>query len=106
MGMTIDKCADMFMAKEKCMERETSGTDTDCNIFNCDNCILCYEQGNMGEQKEALKFAIETMRKYQKIQEILNSASYVENGTEYSYTYDEDSRVKHIREVVEDGNDD
>ena len=46
------------------------------------------------------------MRKYQKIQEILNSASYTENGTVYSYTYDEDSRVKHIREVVEDGNND
>lgn len=45
----------------------------------------------------------ETMRKYQKIVEILNSASYTENGTVYSYTYDEDSRVKHIREVVEDG---
>lgn len=49
------------------------------------------------------KQTADTMRKYQKIQEILNSASYVENGTVYSYTYDEDSRVKHIREVVEDG---
>ena len=46
----------------------------------------------------------DTMRKYQKIQEILNSAGYIKNGAVYSYTYDEDSRVKHIREVVEDGN--
>ena len=47
--------------------------------------------------------AQDTMRKYQKIQEILNSTSYTENNTAYYYTYDEDSRVKHIREVVEDG---
>ena len=51
---------------------------------------------------QAFITAIDTMYKYQKIKEILNSASYTENGTVYSYTYDEDSRVKHIREVVED----
>ena len=45
---------------------------------------------------KAFRQAIDTMRKYQKIQKILNSASYVENGTVYSYTYDEDTRVKHI----------
>lgn len=42
------------------------------------------------------------MRKYQKITKILNSASYTENGTVYSYTYDEDTRVRHIREVIND----
>lgn len=52
---------------------------------------------------EAFKIAIDTMRKYQKITKILNSASYTENGTVYSYTYDEDTRVKHIREVIKDG---
>ena len=53
---------------------------------------------------EAMQKSIEIMRKYQKIKEILNSVDYTENGTLYSYTYDEDSRVKHIREVIEDGN--
>ena len=53
---------------------------------------------------DATSVAISTMRKYQKIQEILNSAGYIKNGTVYSYTYDEDSRVKHIREVIEDAN--
>lgn len=71
MGMTIDDCTKMLIAKEKCMSRETSGIDTDCNSHNCDNCDLCYEQGTMGEQKEALRFVVETMRKYQKIEEIL-----------------------------------
>ena len=52
---------------------------------------------------EIVSIAIDTMCKYQKIVEILNSASYTENGTVYSYTYDEDTRVKHIRKVLEDG---
>lgn len=52
--------------------------------------------------EEVKHFMIDTMRKYQKIIEILNSASYTENGTVYSYTYDEDTRIKHIREVIND----
>ena len=58
------------------------------------------------EDNKAIETALDAMRKYRKIVEILNSSSYIENGIEYSYTYDEDTRVKHIREVVEDGNDD
>lgn len=72
MGMTIDDCIKMLIAKEKCMERETRGIETDCYLHNCDDCSLCYEQGTMGEQKKALLFAIDTMRKYQKIEQIYN----------------------------------
>ena len=52
------------MSKIECMKRETSGTDTNCNLHNCDDCSLCYEQGTIGEQKEVLMFAVDTMRKY------------------------------------------
>ena len=68
MGMMIDDCIKMLIAKEKCMKRETSGIDTDCNSHNCDNCSLCYEQGTMGEQKMALLFAVDAMRQYQLMQ--------------------------------------
>ena len=90
MGMSIDKCADMLMSKEICIERETSGT---CIHNNCYNCSLRYEQGTMGEQKEALKFAVDTMRKYQKIEQILKDIPY---GGEVT--------VRRIQEAIEDGN--
>lgn len=57
--MTKDKAIKMAKAKLECLERETSGL-WNCNN-DCENCNLNYDQGNMGEQKEWLKFAIETM---------------------------------------------
>ena len=66
--MTIDECAKMLIAKIECMKRETSGTDTDCNAQKCDDCSLCYEQGTIGQQKEALMYAVDIMRKYQMLQ--------------------------------------
>ena len=59
--MTNEQAKKMLKAKLECLKRETSGTDFDCNNRNCDECSLCYEQGNMGEQKEALDMAIKTL---------------------------------------------
>lgn len=59
--MTNEKSKKMLKAKLECLKRETSGTDIDCNYRNCDECNLCYEQGNMGEQKEALEIAIKAL---------------------------------------------
>lgn len=59
--MTNEEAQIMLEAKLKCLTRETSGTDIDCNHRNCDECSLCYEQGNMGEQKEALNLAIQAL---------------------------------------------
>lgn len=90
MGMMIDTCANMLMAKEKCMERETIGTDTDCNYHNCDDCSLCYEQGTMGEQKEALKLAVDTMRKYQEQKKDLEAAiEEIKTERDKSYAVDD-----------------
>ena len=43
-----------------------------CNNHECDNCNLCYEQGNMGEQKLSLEKAIDSMKKLQQIQKEVN----------------------------------
>ena len=59
--MTNKQAKKMLKAKLECLKRETSGTDFDCNNNNCDECSLCYEQGNMGEQKEALDMAIKAL---------------------------------------------
>ena len=59
--MTNEQAKKMLKAKLECLKRETSGTDFDCNNSNCDDCPLCYEQGNMGEQKEALDMAIKAL---------------------------------------------
>lgn len=60
-GMTNEQAKKMLKAKLECLKRETSGTDFDCNNSNCDECSLCYEQGNMGEQKETLDMAIKAL---------------------------------------------
>ena len=59
--MTNEQAKKMLKSKLECLKRETSGTDFDCNNSNCDECSLCYEQGNMGEQKEALDMAIKAL---------------------------------------------
>ena len=72
------------------------------DMYNYYNDVDAYV-GFDNEDNNAIETALDTMRKYQKIKEILNSASYTENGTVYSYTYNADTRIKHIREVIEDG---
>ena len=65
--MTNEQAKKMLKAKLECLKRETSGTDFDCNNRNCDECSLCYEQGNMGEQKEALDMAIKALEQQPEI---------------------------------------
>ena len=60
--MTNQEAIQMLTAKVKCMQRETSGTDVDCNSRNCDDCELCYAQGTTGEQGKALNMAISALQ--------------------------------------------
>lgn len=58
--MTNEQAKKMLKAKLECLKREISGID--CNDgYYCDECSLNYEQGNMGEQKEALDMAIKAL---------------------------------------------
>ena len=59
--MTTTEAVEMMKAKLECMTRDVSGIDQDCNAKNCDECNLCYAQGNMGEQKEWLRMGIEAL---------------------------------------------
>lgn len=59
--MTNEEAKKKLEAKLKCLIAETSGTNYDCNMRLCDGCSLNYEQGNMGEQKQALDMAIKAL---------------------------------------------
>ena len=67
--MTNEKAKKMLEAKLKCFIAETSGTNHDCNMRLCDGCALNYEQGNMGEQKQALDIAIQALERASCIKE-------------------------------------
>ena len=50
----------MMEAKLECLTRASSALDN-C-MHDCEDCRLCYEQGNIGEQKECLRMAIKSMK--------------------------------------------
>ena len=91
-GMTNEQAKTMLKAKLECLKRETSGTDFDCNNSNCDDCSLCYEQGNMGEQKEALDMAIKALEK-EPCEDAVNRQAVCEFLENHAKTYD-DVRVR------------
>lgn len=55
--MTREEAIKMAKAKLKCLENDTSGSYDLCDN-DCENCILNYDQGNMGQQKEWLNMLI------------------------------------------------
>ena len=70
--MTNAEAIKMAKADLKCMERDTSGQDEMCNSHKCDECSLNYERGNMGEQKEWLRMAIQSLEQINKITDLLD----------------------------------
>ena len=59
--MTREEAIRMAKADLKCMERDVSGRDEMCNSHKCDECNLNYERGNIGDQKEWLRMAINVL---------------------------------------------
>lgn len=104
MGMTIDELITFCKEKEynhrvSCKRYDDASGYTHSKDKNIRTAFAIREES----YGDSYKQIADIMCKYQKITKILNSASYTENGTVYSYTYDEDTRVRHIREVIEDG---
>lgn len=54
------------------------------------DCINCAEEH---------KQLAEWLKELKELKRILYASEYVENGITYSYCYDNDSRVKHMRHV-------
>lgn len=75
---------------------------TDCNEYNQEK-HYCPKFCDVirDTTKEMQEFYKDEHEKLEKIRQILNASSYIENGVTYSYCYDNDSRLKHIKEVLE-----
>ena len=97
--MTNQEAIKMLTAKVECIRRETSGTDIDCNLRNCDDCELCYAQGTTGEQRKALNMAISALQ----AQEAKNSneSSLTQNGLDTISRQDAIDEIRKCRFVVD-----
>lgn len=80
--MTNEEAKKMLKAKLDCLKNETSGVNYGCNMRLCDGCSLNYEQGNIGEQKEALDMAIKALEEVEKYKfEIAECKAILDNPT-------------------------
>lgn len=62
--MTLTEASKILAAKAQCIRHVVSGTNKDCNYRKCDECNLCYEQGTMREQIEALELAAKHLKNF------------------------------------------
>lgn len=81
MGMTIDLAMNNLSG---ILTEATEGEDSVCYVTEDD--------------AETLQVAIDTMRKYQKIEQIINNAKDSDGAVKYNWLYEQ------IEEVIEDGN--
>ena len=68
--MTESEAIEKLRAYHKCQRLQVKGIYEDCNESLCDNCDLCYAQGNTGEHIESVKAAIKALEKQEKIKEV------------------------------------
>ena len=61
--MTENEAIEKLRAYHKCQRLQVKGIYEDCNEKLCDNCDLCYAQGNTGEHIESVKVAIQALEK-------------------------------------------
>ena len=61
--MKESEAKEKLRAYHKCQILQVKGIYEDCNENLCDNCDLCYAQGNTGEHIESVKVAIKALEK-------------------------------------------
>ena len=63
-NMTEIQAFEMLKAYHKCKILQVKGIYEDCNNKLCDNCDLCYAQGNVGEHIKSIEIAIQAIEKH------------------------------------------
>lgn len=61
--MTDREVIEKLSAYLKCQKLQVKGIYEDCNNQLCDNCDLCYAQGNRGEHIKSIEIAIQALEK-------------------------------------------
>lgn len=61
--MTESEALEKLKANLECQKKQVYGRYEDCNSDKCDDCELCYKQGNNGERIESTKIAIQALEK-------------------------------------------
>ena len=61
--MTENEAIEKLRAYHKCQRLQVKGIYEDCNEKLCDNCDLCYAQGNTGEHIKSIEIAINALEK-------------------------------------------
>ena len=61
--MTESEAIEKLRAYHKCLILQVKGIYEDCNEDLCNNCELCYAQGNTGEHIKSIEIAINALEK-------------------------------------------
>ena len=67
--MTEVEAIEKLRAYHKCKRLQVKGIYEDCNEGLCDNCDLCYAQGNTGEHIKSIEIAINALEQSPKMEQ-------------------------------------
>ena len=97
--MTDSEAIEKLRAYHKCQRLQVKGIYEDCNEKLCDNCDLCYAQGNTGEHIESVKVAIKALEKQEKIKEVFTHYDFY--GCEFNVN-DYISALSEIKAILKE----
>ena len=68
--------------------------------FIVENKNLSMAPNKFSEIMDRNNIAIDAIQKLERIKQILEKTSYEEEGSKYSYAYDAETKLKHLKEVL------